>query len=115
MFAVGYFAAPVLFTQLADRALAGNIAGALFSLIALGRHGLCGYLLLYLLLRRGLRAFQSSVFWMVLAMLGLALAHFGIQPIIVAAQGRRPATPGDGERPARSLCGLAWRRRASCI
>lgn len=92
MFAVGYFVAPVLFAQLADRSLAGNLAGTLFTLIALFGMACAAYLLLYLLFRRGWRAFQCSVFWIVLAMLGLTLAgHFGIQPVI--AQLKADALP----------------------
>ena len=92
LFAIGYFTAPVLFAQLSDRTLAGNLAGTLFTLVALFGMACAGYLLLYLLFRRGWRAFQCSVFWIVLAMLLLALAgHFGIQPII--AQLKADALP----------------------
>ena len=83
LFAIGYLVAPVLFGQLADRTLAGNLAGTLFTLMALFGMACAGYLLLYLLFRRGWRAFQCSVFWIVLAMLALTAAgHFGIQPVI---------------------------------
>ena len=33
LLAIGYIAAPVLFSQLADRSMAGTVAGALFSVI----------------------------------------------------------------------------------
>jgi MFS family permease len=82
LFAVGYLAAPVLFYQLSDRALAGNLAGAMFSIIAWVGLACGGYLLLYLLLRRGWRAIQSSVFWLVLVMAALSLAHFSIEPVL---------------------------------
>lgn len=92
MFAIGYCAAPVLFAQLTDRTLAGNLAGTLFTLVALFGMACAGYLLLYLLFRRGLRALQCSVFWIVLAMLLLIMAgHFGIQPIL--AQLKADALP----------------------
>ena len=83
MLAIGYLAAPVLFAELSDRILAGNLAGRMFTWVA--RIGLgCGaYLLLFLLFRRGFGVFKSAVFWLVLAMMLLTAAgHFGIQPIL---------------------------------
>lgn len=92
LLAIGYLAAPILFAQLADRTLAGNLAGAMFA--AIGWVGMaCGaYLLIYVLAVKGWRAVQSSVFWIVLLMLGLTLAgHFGVQPIL--AQLKADALP----------------------
>lgn len=92
MLAIGYLAAPVLFAQLADRTLAGNLAGAMFS--AMAWVGIvCGaYLLLYLVASKGWRAIKSGVFWIVLLMLALTVAgHFGIQPIL--AQLKADALP----------------------
>ncbi len=84
LFAIGYLAAPVLFHELADHTLAGNLAGAMFTIVAYAGLACGGYLLLYLLFRRGWRAVKSEVFWIVLAMLALTVAgHFGIQPILV--------------------------------
>lgn len=83
MLAVGYLAAPVLFAELSDRILAGNLAGKMFTWSA--RIGLgCGaYLMLFVLFRRGFGVFKSAVFWLVLVMLLLTAAgHFGIQPIL---------------------------------
>ncbi len=84
LFAIGYLAAPVLFHELSDRMLAGNLAGAMFTLVAYTGFACGGYLLAYLLFNRGWRAIKSGVFWIVLAMLALTVAgHFGIQPILV--------------------------------
>lgn len=83
LLAIGYLAAPVLFSQLADRSLAGAVAGAMFSVIAwVGL--VCGtYLMLFILAGKGWRALQSGVFWIVLLMLALTVAgHFGVQPIL---------------------------------
>ena len=85
MWAIGYIVAPVLFSRLGDRALAGLIAGKLFSLIAW--IGIAGafYLLVYRLVRNGSAAFRQGVFWIVLLMLALVCAgEFGIQPIMAA-------------------------------
>lgn len=92
LFAIGYLAAPVLFHELTDRTLAGNLAGAMFTLVAYASFACGGYLLLYLLIRRGWRAIKSGVFWIVLDMLALTVAgHFGIQPIL--AQLKADALP----------------------
>lgn len=81
--AIGYMVAPTLFAKLGDRALAGNMAGQLFALIAWVGIGCATYLILYLFSQRGAGVFKSSVFWLVLVMLLLTLAgHFGIQPIL---------------------------------
>ena len=92
LFAIGYLAAPTLFAQLADRTLAGSLAGEMFKWVAwLGIA--CGtYLALFLLARRGFGVFKSVVFWLVLAMLGLTVAgYFGIAPIL--AQLKADALP----------------------
>jgi MFS family permease len=83
LLAIGFIAAPVLFTQLADRSVAGNLAGAMFTVTAWV--GLaCGvYLILFVMFARGWRALQSGVFWIVVLMLVLTAAgHFGVQPIL---------------------------------
>ncbi len=83
MWVVGYVVAPVLFAELSDTILAGNLAGKMFTWMA--RIGLvCGaYLLLYLLVQHGWSVVRRGAFWLVLFMLlGVAAGHFGIQPII---------------------------------
>ena len=85
MWGIGYIVAPVLFSRLGDRALAGLIAGKLFSLIAWV--GICCaiYLLLFRMLRSGTGVFRQGVFWIALLMLALVCAgEFGIQPIMAA-------------------------------
>jgi MFS family permease len=92
MLAVGYLVAPILFAQLADRALAGNLAGSMFAAIAWVGIACASYLLLYLFALKGWRAVKSGVFWIVLVMLALTLAgHFGVQPIL--AQLKADALP----------------------
>ena len=84
MMAVGYLVAPVLFSQLSDHILAGNLAGEMLTWTAWVGLVCGGYLLLYMLVRRGWRALKSGVWWIVLAMLTLVVAgHFGIQPVLV--------------------------------
>jgi len=85
LWAVGYIVAPTLFHELSgNRALAGNLAGRMFAMIAWVGIGCAAYLIAFIVLRRGAASFKSSVFWLVLLMLLLTLAgHFGIQPILM--------------------------------
>ena len=92
LFAIGYLAAPTLFAQLADRTLAGSLAGEMFRWVAWLGLACAAYLLLFLMARRGFGVLKSSVFWLVLVMLGLTVAgYFGIAPIL--AQLKADALP----------------------
>ncbi len=85
LWVIGYVVAPVLFSRLGDRALAGLIAGKLFSLIAWTGMACAAYLLLFRLFRYGGGALKQGVFWIVLLMLVLVCAgEFGIQPVMAA-------------------------------
>ncbi|MBA3904492.1 MAG: DUF4149 domain-containing protein [Rhodocyclaceae bacterium] len=107
LWAIGYIVAPTLFATLNERALAGEIAGRLFGVIAWVGIGCALYLLVFLAVRRRRAAFKSGVFWLVLGMLLLTLAgYFGIQPIL--AQLKAEAWPrGVMESVARSRF-AAW-------
>jgi len=92
LWAIGYIAAPVLFSSLGDRQLAGLVAGKLFSLIGWIGLGSAAYLLLFLLVRQGGQLFKGAVFWLVLSMAVLvAASQFGIQPLM--AQLKADALP----------------------
>lgn len=83
LWAIGCIVAPVLFMNVADRAFAGLLAGKLFSVVAWLGIGCAAYLLLFLFVREGWRAFKSLVLWLVVLMLVLALAgQFGVAPVI---------------------------------
>lgn len=85
MWGIGYIVAPVLFSRLGDRALAGLIAGKLFSLIAWIGIACAIYLLLFRMVRYGGGVFKQGVFWILLLMLALVCAgEFGVQPIMAA-------------------------------
>lgn len=85
MWGIGYIVAPLLFSRLGDRALAGLIAGKLFSLIAWVGIACAIYLLLFRMVRFGGGVFKQGVFWIVLLMLALVCAgEFGVQPIMSA-------------------------------
>lgn len=92
MGAIGYVAAPVLFSSLGDRQLAGVVAGKLFALIAWIGLGAAAYLLMFLIGRWGAQVFKRSVFWLTLSMALLAaVSLFGIQPLM--AQMKADALP----------------------
>jgi hypothetical protein len=92
LWAIGYIVAPVLFSSLGDRQLAGMLAGKLFALIGWIGLGSAAYLLLFLLVRQGGQVFKGAVFWLVLSMVLLvAASQFGIQPLM--AQLKADALP----------------------
>ena len=83
LWAIGYLAAPILFSSLGDRQLAGMIAGKLFVWIGWIGLGSAAYLLLFLVVRQRSRFFRNPAFWLVLVMALLAAAsQFGIQPLM---------------------------------
>ncbi|MBK8917415.1 MAG: DUF4149 domain-containing protein [Betaproteobacteria bacterium] len=91
--AIGYLAAPTLFSSVGDPQLAGMVAGKLFALV--GWIGLGGgaYLLVFLIGRWGVAVIKRCVFWLVILLLLLTAAGlFGIQPIM--AQLKAEALPG---------------------
>ena len=85
LWAIGYIVAPTLFWTVADRALAGSLAGKMFTLIAYVGIGCAAYVLLYRLVRFGGACFKHAIFWLALTMLILTLAgEFGVQPILAS-------------------------------
>lgn len=85
LWAIGYLVAPTLFYTLADRALAGSLAGKLFTLIAYVGVGCAIYVLLFRIARFGGACFKQGAFWIALVMLLLTLAgEFGVQPILAS-------------------------------
>jgi hypothetical protein len=83
MWAIGYVAAPVLFASLADKQLAGTLAGNLFEPMAWIGIAAGAYLLVHRIAIDRVAALKTLFFWVVALMLLLTLAgHFGIQPIM---------------------------------
>ena len=92
LWAIGYLAAPVLFSALESRQMAGLVAGKLFGLIGWFGLGSATFLLLFLVQRWGGQVFKRGVFWLVLLMSLMTMASlFGIQPIM--AQLKADALP----------------------
>ena len=114
MWAIGYVAAPVLFTSLGDRQMAGMVAGKLFALI--GWIGLvcAAYLLIFLIVRRAGQVIRSGVFWLVLLMaLLVAASQFGIQPLM--AQMKAAALPREVMESAMRDRFAAWHGISSIL
>jgi hypothetical protein len=89
LWAVGYLVAPTLFRVLPERALAGMVAGRLFTLMAWVGIGCAAYLIVYRLARHGARALRQPVFWVTLVMLAfVAVGEFGVQPILASLKGQ---------------------------
>lgn len=85
LWVVGFVVAPVLFSTLPDRAMAGLLAGKLFGLIAWIGIGCALYLLLFRFVRHGAAAFRQGLLWLLLIMLVLVCAgEFGVQPVMAA-------------------------------
>jgi hypothetical protein len=83
LWVVGLLVAPLLFHTLADRSMAGTLAGQFFAAIAWVGLGCAAYLLLFRLARFGPQALKQLAFWCVLLMALLTAAgHFGIQPVM---------------------------------
>ena len=92
IWAIGYIAAPILFSSIGDRQLAGMVAGKMFALVGWIGLGSATYLLVFLVARWGGQVFKRAVFWLVLLMALLAAAsQFGIQPLM--AQLKADALP----------------------
>ena len=85
LWAIGYLVAPTLFYTLSDRALAGSLAGKLFTLIAYVGIGCAIYVMLFRTARFGGACLKQGIFWIALVMLLLVLAgEFGVQPILAS-------------------------------
>src|SRR4051794_3235869 len=83
MWAIGCIVAPTLFYSLGDRALAGTVAGKLFTIMSYVGIGCAIYILLFRLVRFGGSCFKQGIFWIVIVMLLLTLVgEFGVQPIL---------------------------------
>jgi hypothetical protein len=83
LWSIGYLVAPTLFSTLADRQIAGAIAGRLFALIGWIGIGSAAYVLLHQSLQWRAGVFRRGVFWLTLLLLVLTLAgQFGVQPLI---------------------------------
>jgi hypothetical protein len=83
LWAVGFVVAPLLFSRLPERLLAGLVAGKLFSYIAWIGIACAVYLLIFRIARYGAACLKQGFFWVTLLMLALVLAgEFGVQTVM---------------------------------
>jgi predicted cobalt transporter CbtA len=83
MWAVGYLVAPVLFSFLTDKVLAGALAAKLFSTMSYVGIFCAVYLLAYINNRAGKLTLKQGVFWIVVLMLIITLlGQLGMQPLL---------------------------------
>ena len=83
MWVAGYVAVPVLFQSLPDKALAGMLAGRLFTVIAYLGMACAAYLLVYGYAVRGKQVLQQGAFRIIVIMLLLVmLGQFVMQPLL---------------------------------
>lgn len=114
LWAIGYLAAPVLFSVLDDRALAGRVAGVMFHYVGWLGMVVSAYLLVFLALRKNGAALKCGVFWVVLLMLLLTAAgQFGIQPIL--AQLKADSFPREVMESAMRDRFMAWHGVSSVL
>lgn len=114
LWAIGYLAAPVLFSVLDDRALAGRVAGVMFHYVGWLGMVVSAYLLVFLALKKNGAALKCSVFWVVLLMLLLTAAgQFGIQPIL--AQLKADSFPREVMESAMRDRFMAWHGVSSVL
>ena len=105
LWTVGYLVAPVLFSTLPDRVLAGSIAGSIFRIEAWLSVG-CGLVLLAIVaFDDASRERRSLLRLIVLMLLCVAVGYFGLQPWMAAL--REAAGPsGVLEGAARTQFGI---------
>jgi len=94
LWGVGMLAVPVLFHNLADKMLAGMLAGKMFTLVAYVGMACACYLLIQLTFEFGKQAIRRPLFLIAAVMLVLTLAgEFGLQPEMAALKAQ--ALPAD--------------------
>ncbi len=106
LWTIGYLVAPTLFATLADRTLAGSIAGSLFRTEAWVSVA-CGLALLVLLLRD--RRFENRRSCLVLVLLMLvcvSVGYFALQPFMAELRGLAAANGGVMDEAMRSRFGM---------
>lgn len=95
MWSIGYIAVPILFAQLENRAMAGELAGFMFTIVNYIGLFSAGFLFLYRLIEYGRPSRQHwhSVLLMIMFVLTAVIA-FGLQPQMAAlkAAGLTPET-----------------------
>lgn len=83
LWAIGFIVAPLLFSRLDDRVLAGALAGKFITVIAWIGIACAVYLLAFRIARFGAAGLKQGFFWLVLGMLLLVLGgEFGVHSLM---------------------------------
>jgi hypothetical protein len=94
LWGVGLLAVPVLFQSLADKMMAGMLAGKMFTLVSFTGMACASYLMIYLAAQSGTRALRHPLFLIAATMLLLVMAgEFILQPEMAALKAQ--ALPAD--------------------
>ena len=108
MWTVGYIVAPTLFAMLADRALAGNVAGQLFSIMSYIGLLAVGILLSGQFYRARAAWRQNWRFWVLLVMLLIiVIGEFYLQPLMAELKQAGLREGSDTTRQFGQLHGVA--------
>ena len=108
MVGVGYIAAPVLFSALDDRKLAGSLAGEMFYIVMLIGLIVGGILLLLRYKDESVSFFTQWRGWVLLLMLTLvAVSMFVLQPMIVEIKAAGIAEGSDNAKTFGMLHGVS--------
>lgn len=90
---IGYIVAPVLFKSLPTRAMAGDVAGALFLQLGWMSLLLGALIFIALLIRMGAVDWRGAELWLTLGLIGFtALALFVVHPQVAALRATLAAT-----------------------
>jgi len=108
MWTVGYIVAPTLFAMLADRALAGNVAGQLFSIMSYIGLLAAGILLSGQFYRARAAWRRNWRFWVLLVMLLIiVIGEFYLQPLMTELKQAGLPEGSDTARQFGQLHGVA--------
>lgn len=81
--AIGFLAAPVLFGNLADKSLAGMLAGRMFEVTSWAGMACALFLLSFQWLKNSNDVWRNQAFWLIMVMLlAIVLGQFCIQPVL---------------------------------
>jgi hypothetical protein len=106
LWTIGYLVAPTLFATLADRALAGSIAGSLFRIEA-WVSVVCGLVLLVLFLRdRQFAHRRSCLVLVVLMLVCVSVGYFGLQPFMAELRAQAAVSGGVMDEATRARFGV---------
>ena len=114
LWVVGYLVAPLLFHALNDRALAGTLAGKMFSGIAWVGIACGAFLLLYECFSFKAAVLKRLVFWLVALMLVVTvIQQFWLQPFVAALRSAGAPVDALNKLPGHSF--VFWHGMASVL